>query len=136
MTTPREARRDARYYGEGAGTRRKLISATVDAKSQRDPSYARAFHTELSRQDMADHAAKARHERKRKDTTEAFTKNTKALATGNYQGVQSGLLVVVLAGVVAHRTGLDKMAYEKSQQLYRRARIRYSAYKLKREHSK
>ena len=52
--TDREAKKDAEefaraklFYGQGAGTRRKLIKATVEAKSKRDPSYAKAFDNHL-----------------------------------------------------------------------------------------
>lgn len=122
MNTQREARRDARefaraamYYGEGAGTRRKLITATVDAKSDRDPNYARAFRTELSRQDMAEHAAKARRERRRNDTLESTRRNTRALLTGNYQNAQTTVLILIVVGYVAHQTGYDEVVFEKAR---------------------
>lgn len=129
MNTQREARRDAfeyaraaMYYGEGAGTRRKLISATVDAKAQRDPSYAAAFRQELSRQDMAEHASKARRERRRQDTGESVRRNTRALVSGNYQNAQTGIVLLILAGVAAHKTGLDAKAVEKGKEFSRRTR--------------
>jgi len=68
--TDRAARKDAKeharaqmFYGEGAGTRRKLIKATVEAKSKKDPGYKSAFDHHLARQDMSSHAEKARTER-------------------------------------------------------------------------
>jgi hypothetical protein len=109
------------YYGEGAGTRRKLITATVEAKAQRDPQYAQAFRQELSRQDMAEHASKARHERRKNDTTERVRRNTRALLTGNTQSAET-LVLLVMAGVAAHKMGLDKQAYEKAQEISRRTR--------------
>lgn len=131
MNVQREARRDAKeyaraqmYYGEGAGTRRKLITASVEAKAHRDPAYARAFHTELTRQDMAEHATKARHERDRRDTTDAIKKNTRGLMTGNYQGVQTGVLVTVVAAYYAHQTGLDKKAYAKGKEIVNNIRAK------------
>ena len=46
----REAKRDANkfakakmYYGEGAGTQRKLIKATVESKRKKDSQYGEAF---------------------------------------------------------------------------------------------
>lgn len=123
MNTQREARRDAReyaraqmFYGEGAGTRRKLISATVDAKSGRDPKYARVFRTELARQDMAEHAAKARRERARTDALESTKRNTRALLTGNYQNAQAGVMILILLGYAAHQTGLDKKMWDKAKE--------------------
>ena len=68
--TNREARKDAQefarakmFYGEGAGTRRKLIKAKVEGKSKKDPNYKKAFDQHLSNQDMSKHAEKARGER-------------------------------------------------------------------------
>lgn len=126
MNTQREARRDAReyaraqmYYGEGAGTRRKLITATVDAKAHRDPAYERAFHDELSRQDMAEHASKARRERQRTDAVSSVKQNSKAVISGNYQNMQSGALLVVVVGYFVHQTGVDKLVWEKGKTYYR-----------------
>lgn len=125
MNVEREARRDAKeyaraqmFYGEGAGNRRKLISATVDSKAHRDPTYAIAFHKELARQDMAEHASKARHERVLKDTSKAVNKNIRGILNGNHQGVNTGVLVVLVAAVIARKTGFDqkvKNRYKKWQ---------------------
>lgn len=132
----REARRDAKeyaraemFYGEGAGTRRKLIQATVESKSLKSGNYAREFHRELQRQDMAEHAAKARSERRRKDALDMTTRNTKALVSGRYENVQSGILVVVVAGYFAHQLGLDKKAVEQAKKLQHR----YIAWKYARK---
>src|SRR5688500_8043298 len=122
MSTQKEARRDARefaraqmYYGEGAGTRRKLITATVESKAEKNPEYDRAFRQELERQDMAEHAAKARRERRRRDVKESTTKNTKALVTGNYQNAQAAVVTAATVGYFLHQTGLDKVIYEKGK---------------------
>lgn len=126
MSIQKEARRDAReyaraqmYYGDGAGTRRKLITNAVASKVERKSGYHEAFQKELARQDMAEHASKATRERRRRDVTESVSKNTKALATGNYQNVQSTLLAIAVAGYFAHKSGLDKKAYEKGQEVYK-----------------
>lgn len=134
MNVQREARRDAKeyaraqmYYGEGAGTRRKLISATVEAKAHRNPEYARVFHSELSRQDMSEHATKARHERDRRDASHAMHKNARGLLTGNYQSVQTGVLLGVVAAYFAHQSGYDKKIMEKGKEFVQnlRARIKH-----------
>lgn len=72
--TNKDARKDAEefarakmFFGEGAGTRRKLIKATVEAKSQKSESYKRAFDHHLANQDMDVHASKARGQRSRAD---------------------------------------------------------------------
>lgn len=68
--TDNEAKKDATefarakmFYGSGVGTRRKLIKASVDAKTAKDPLYAKAFDRHLTNQNMSDRAQKARGER-------------------------------------------------------------------------
>lgn len=138
MKTTKEARRDAReyaraqmYYGDGAGIRRKLIIATVDSKIQRDPTYARAFHSELSHQDMGEHAEKARKERERADRSDALKRNTRAILTGRNQNAQTGVLIVILAATVAHKTGYDKVIYEKGKEYAGKAKARIKQYRQK-----
>lgn len=92
--TDREAKKDAKefarakmFYGEGAGTRRKLIKNTVEAKSKKDPDYKKAFDNHLASQDMGKHAQKAVRERNRKDAVEQTKKTARgiknlALGTG------------------------------------------------------
>lgn len=84
--TSREARKDANefakakmFYGEGAGTRRKLIKAKVEAKAAKDPSYKKAFDHHLGNQDMAKRASQARGERARKDTVKTTTKTARGV---------------------------------------------------------
>lgn len=127
----REARRDARefaraqmYYGEGAGTRRKIIGAKVDSKTMRSEAYGRAFHQELTRQDMAVHAAKAQRERHFKDRTHSANKNLRGLATGNYQNVNTSILALAAVAYLAHQTGLDRRVYEQGQKFIQRVKTR------------
>lgn len=114
----KQAKKDAKeyarakmFYGEGAGTRRKLIKNTVNQRSK-DPTYKKAFDEALAKQDMADHAAKARGERKRKDIRNSAAKTGRGLAnivTGHPERVGAGLAVAALAYGAAHRAGLDKI---------------------------
>jgi len=120
MNTQKEARRDAEeyarakmFYGEGAGNRRKLIETTVDAKVRRDPAYARAFHRELEVQDMAEHAQKARAERHSIDRKITMSKNIKAIARGDNNGVNASVIVIGAVAYVLHQTGYDKVIYDK-----------------------
>lgn len=122
MNAQKEARRDARefaraamYYGEGAGIRRKLITATVDGKAGRNPAYARAFRLELARQDMATHAAKARREREVKDVGHVVGKNVRGILTGDLRSVNTGILMMGAVVYVAHHTGADKVIYDKAK---------------------
>ena len=65
------------YYGEGAGTRRKLIKAQVEQRKKNDPDYAEEFERQLAAQDMEQHAHKARQERQSKDARDSFKKGTR-----------------------------------------------------------
>lgn len=103
----KDARKDAEefaraksFFGEGAGTRRKLIKQTVDAKSKRNPDYAKAFEQHLGRQDQSKHASKAVSERKSIDRKVKNKQRAGFLArkfTGE-QGTQAALTAATLAG--------------------------------------
>lgn len=103
----REARRDAEeharaamYYGQGAGTRRKLINKSVEAKKAKDPTYAKAFDHHRSNQDISKHAQGARKERSRTDRRDRTKKRTGAVArrlTGE-QGTQAAFVAAAFAG--------------------------------------
>lgn len=84
--TSREARKDATefakakmFFGEGAGTRRKLIKAKVESKSAKDPSYKKAFDHHLGNQDLGKRASQARGERKRKDVAKTTAKTARGV---------------------------------------------------------
>lgn len=84
--TNREAGRDAKefskakmFYGEGAGTRRKLIKAKVESKAAKDPSYKKAFDHHLANQDLGKRASQARGERARKDTVKSVGKTARGV---------------------------------------------------------
>ena len=84
--TSREARKDATefakakmFFGEGAGTRRKLIKAQLESKSAKDPSYKKAFDHHLGNQDLGKRASQARGERKRKDVAKTTAKTARGV---------------------------------------------------------
>lgn len=105
--TDRAAKKDAKefarakmFYGEGAGTRRKLIKNTVEAKSKKDPSYKKAFENHLASQDMEKHARKAVKERNRKDTidqTKKTARGVKNLALGTGASATTAAAVMYYA---------------------------------------
>lgn len=105
--TSKNARKDAEefaraqmYYGKGAGTRRKLIKATVDAKKAKDPNYAKAFDQHLAKQDMSSHAEKARSERHATDRKTKAKQSAGFLArhfTGQ-MGTTAAFTAAALAG--------------------------------------
>lgn len=58
-----EFARAVMYYGQGAGTRRKLIGQTVEYRKRTVPGYTQAFDHHFNNQDMSRHATKAINER-------------------------------------------------------------------------
>jgi len=110
----RRARKDAKeyarakmYYGQGAGTRRKLIKATVDERSK-DPDYKKAFDEALSKQNMSKHVSAAKRERTintAKDKTVKFGRGmvNSILHTGAPVAASAAVTYTAL-----HSTGLDK----------------------------
>lgn len=119
--TNRQAHADAKefarakqFYGEGAGTRRKLIKATVEGKSKRDPAYAKAFQEHLSLQDTSQHAAKARSERRRKDVKNSTAKTARGIShylRGNPQYASAAAALIAGGALYAHKTGIDKVVF-------------------------
>lgn len=98
------------FYGEGAGTRRKLIKAKVEASAKRNPDYQKAFDHHMSKQDLGRHADKAQSERKRKDVKSGVKKNVRAVNRAvNGPFASSAAAAMILGGYgYAKSTGLDK----------------------------
>jgi len=134
--TNREASKDARefarakmFYGEGAGTRRKLIKAKVEAKAAKDPAYKKAFDHHLAKQDLGKHAEKARGERKRKDVSAGTGKAVRGAhrqLTGGMGNV--GLTGAVLAGgiIAAKKANVDKILANAAATSYKQAKTSYN----------
>lgn len=103
----RDARKDAKefaaaklFFGEGAGTRRKLIKNTVEAKSKRNSDYSKAFKKHLDSQDLSKHASNAVSKRKSIDRRDRAKKQAGFLArhfTGE-MGTQAAFVAAALAG--------------------------------------
>lgn len=104
--TDKMAERDAKeyarakmFYGEGAGTRRKLIKTTVEARSK-DPAYKSAFDRHYANQDLGSHAQKARGERSRTDKKKAVKQGSGFVArrlTGE-MGTTAAFTAIALGG--------------------------------------
>lgn len=117
--TNREARKDAKeytqakmFFGEGAGTRRKLINNTVKAKSAKDPKYKEAFDKHVSDTDMAKRASQARSTRKRTDTVNTGKKTAKGVVNtvrGNGQYATVAAWTLGTGGMIAWKAGGDKI---------------------------
>lgn len=137
----RAAKKDAQeharakmFYGEGAGTRRKLIKAKVEARSA-DPDYKRAFEAHLAKQDMGRHADKARSERTRKDVTQSTTKTAKGVVrvlSGNAMNASAAAIVVGSGVMYARQTGLDRKVASYGKMAYSAAVREVKAQKIKR----
>jgi cell division protein ZapA (FtsZ GTPase activity inhibitor) len=124
-----EARKDAfeyaraqMYYGTGAGTRRRLIGASVDHKSMTLPGYQKSFIDALAGQNMDDHAKKAQKERHRRDVAEKIDRNVRGLASGNRGSLTPAVLILVTAAVAAKQTGLDEPIKAEAKKQYNKAR--------------
>lgn len=110
----RRARKDAKeftqakmYYGEGAGNRRKLIKATVKARSK-DPFYKSEFNKAVASTDMAKRASQARRQRGRKNVRNSTGKTVRGvgnIASGNVSRAGGALALGYLGYQAAKRTG-------------------------------
>ena len=111
----RRARRDAKeytlarmYYGEGAGNRRKLIKATVKARSK-DPFYKSEFNKAVSKTDMSKRASQAQRQRGRKNARNATGKTVRGvgnIASGNVSRAGGALALTYLGYQGAKRAGV------------------------------
>jgi len=130
--TNRQARGDAKefarakmFFGEGAGTRRKLIKAAVEGRSKKDPAYKRAFDHHLAKQDMSKHAEKARGERKRKNVKKSAgrgIRGTRHILNGNSQYASAATAIAVGGALYAHKAGIDKIVLQKGKQAFNKIR--------------
>jgi hypothetical protein len=103
----KQARKDAAefarakmFFGPGAGTRRKLINKSIEARKAHDPSYAKAFDRHVAKQDLSVHASKAVKERTHIDRSEKNKKRAGAVArrlTGE-MGTQAAFVALAAGG--------------------------------------
>lgn len=130
--TNRLAKKDAKefarakqFYGEGAGNRRKLIRATVEGRSKKDPSYKKAFDHHLAKQDSSKHASAARSERKRKDVKKSVgrgVRGTRHILNGNSQYASAATALAVGGALYAHKAGIDKIILNAGKKAYSKAK--------------
>lgn len=103
------------FYGEGAGTRRKLIKAKVETHSKNDTLYKKAFDHHVAKTDLAKRAEQATKQRKRTDRSKSVKKTGKGVGhvlRGNSQYANTAAIVGVAAGVHIHNKGLDKPVFD------------------------
>lgn len=131
-STDREAAKDAKefararaFFGEGAGTRRKLIKQTVEGKSRRDPNYKKAFERHLAAQDTSKHVDKAKAERKRKNVVKSTTKTARGIRhilNGNAQYASLAAALLVGGAMYARKAGIDKVILRAGKTAFSAAR--------------
>lgn len=107
----RKAKKDAKeytkaksFYGEGAGTRRKLIKQKVEYNSKNIPGYKEAFDHYVKNTDMSKRANQAVRERKVKDVKNSAGKAVRGVGNilaGRMQFVGGSILI----GYTALRIG-------------------------------
>lgn len=98
------------FYGEGAGTRRKLIKAKVEEKSK-NPLYKKAFDHHVDKTDLNKRAEQAQKERKSTDRKKSVKKTAKGvghIAKGNNQYANLAATVIAGGALAAHNKGVDK----------------------------
>lgn len=107
----RKAKKDAKeytkaksFYGEGAGTRRKIIKQKVEYNSKHIPGYKEAFDHYVKNTDMSKRASQAVRERKVKDAKNSAGKAVRGVGNilaGRMQFVGGSMLI----GYTALRIG-------------------------------
>ena len=115
--TRRNATKDAKeftaakmYYGDGAGTRRKLIKAKVEQRSKTDPEYKKLFDEAVANTDMSKRASQAQSKRKRTDVANSTKKTARGIGhilRGNAQYASLFAAGVMTVGTLAYRNGGD-----------------------------
>lgn len=143
--TRRAAKKDAKefarakmFYGEGAGTRRKLIKAKVESRSK-DEQYKAAFDHYFANQDLGRHASKAKTERKVRNVTKGTAKTGRGIINiinGNPQAAGAVAVTVVGAAGLAHKAGVDKILLNQGKKVYSYIKTEVRAQQIKREFKK
>lgn len=100
------------FYGEGAGTRRKLIKATVDYRAEVVPGYLEAYADAYLAQDMSKHADKAITERVRKNLTKSVGRNVRGIVKGDKRSMTTKVACAVVIGTWVHQNGYDEPVIE------------------------
>lgn len=118
----KQARKDAQefarakmFFGQGAGTRRKLINKSIEARKAHDLSYAKAFDRHVAKQDLSVHASKAVKERTSIDRTDRNKKRAGVVArrlTGE-MGTQAAFVALAAGGAAFFRSEKGKSTLRK-----------------------
>jgi hypothetical protein len=107
------------FYGEGAGTRRKLIKAKVETRSK-NPVYKKAFEEHVAKQNLDKRASQATRVRRRKDATKFVGKTTRGVhrsLTGGFGPVTVTAATIAAGAAYLHSSGADKILIQKVSSL-------------------
>jgi hypothetical protein len=85
------------FYGEGAGTRRKLLNAELGERFD-DPVYNELFNNAYDKLDLNKFAQQAIKERKSIDRAAKAGRNFRAIKSGNLGNLSTGVFVVLYRG--------------------------------------
>jgi hypothetical protein len=119
------------FFGEGAGTQRKLLWAEINKKLSTIPEYKDAFDKAYISQDFAEHAIAAARTRQKLDRVAKAGQNLRALKSGNLNNLTTGVAVIVGAVYLAHATGADKVIEAEAKRLYKKAKVEYKFQKAR-----
>lgn len=117
------------FFGEGAGTKRKLIGAVIDQRMHDIPGYAEAFNDATQQLNQLEMAEKAVALRKRLDRGATVKKNFDAIRSGRLHQLSTGVYVVGGLIYVAHATGYDKKIEAEAKRLYRKAKVEVAVWR-------
>lgn len=116
----KEARKDAKryvnakqYYGEGAGTRRKLLKGELD-KKMKNPDYKAAFDKHVANADYVSATRRAKAERGARDTAKVIKRGAK---------IAAGIAIAAIPVAVAYnnmKSGTNMSIEEYTADLLRR----------------
>lgn len=110
------------FFGEGAGTRRKLVGAKIDQRVLDLPGYEDALNKAYEQLDQLEMAEKAIALRKSLDRSAKLGKNFRAVKSGQLNNMSTGVFVVVGTIIVLHKTGYDVVLEAKAKELYKKAK--------------
>lgn len=136
----RYAKKDAKEYarakmsyGTGAGTRRKLINATVKDRARKNKGYQKEFEKQLNELDMAKIAKKEggrSHRKQQREKVGVVARGTYHTIVGDGAKVAAGVAAVAGAAKIAHDMGVDKKIYNAGKYAAERVMFKIRAAKL------
>lgn len=124
------------FFGEGAGTRRKLLSADIGYKTENVSEYYPAFKKAYDSLNFSQLAMNAAKERQSIDRMNMVSKNARAIIRGDRRGLSTGVAIVVGIAWVAHQTGYDKKALIQGKKYYKKAKAEFALRKYRYNYNK